>query len=816
MKESSLLSRLRLSFRRSTFKANALQAMASGAAFAWCFAASPPPLLAFVALAPFLLLLSQPKTLRLGWLFGAAYWLAAMPWIVATIETFGGVPPGLSHFLLLLMALYLGFESAIFAWLGAKIWRHGGGQGSLLRYAGLPALWVLLEAQRGFFFNGFPWNLAAYAWTDLPGALPLSAWVGALGVSFLLVFANVAVASAWETRRLAVPAACLLAVLLVLCLAGRFSRADAPTRGGIEVRLVQPNSAITRDSEQIERQYQRLLDLSAAECDPSREVLLVWPESAAWPYLYERSLRLRDDLARLSARGCHVLLSSASSEAAVGQEVGQEQGWRNVALLVGKLGVEAEYAKRRLVPWGEYVPLKSVLPFVGYLARNAGEFVPGKELGLMDIGGEKLAPSLAELFRGLLCDKVSDRWTVKQLEGWMTGAHFNPTLPSIPQRASRPLKFSGGEYLNKPALAHAMSRHWNEAITLIADGDFDNWFKRGFGDEKAPDKMLRTIGLANAYGPPSGVRDRTVSRYIIQMGGNLPICYKDIRTTLMGMGSMLSHYFERSERVQQIAEMMNARLPHAWLEEQPNLRPEQMQLRRSLEMIDKVIDRPAPGYGIERVLYELDRGTPCKSALIADYYVVNSADLLPAIDAAIPGAPHGTLPMDRHIAAFIAVSMKRSMDNELIGLANKADEIGYRTAILRLIAIVQRTHQNYDLPRLSQVIVEMLEPVIAAFHNTAMRDHIRGEIAKYADGCRFDEMLLILDGDGSLRRADNDGFAHAMQEFANLERGRVWLANGGLTETARVRGIAQRAAAITATLASSACLAGYGVISVLF
>jgi len=394
LKESSLLSRLRLSFRRSTFKANALQAMASGAAFAWCFAASPPPLLAFVALAPFLLLLSQPKTLRLGWLFGAAYWLAAMPWIVATIETFGGVPPGLSHFLLLLMALYLGFESAIFAWLGAKIWRHGGGQGSLLRYAGLPALWVLLEAQRGFFFNGFPWNLAAYAWTDLPGALPLSAWVGALGVSFLLVFANVAVASAWETRRLAVPAACLLAVLLVLCLAGRFSRADAPTRGGIEVRLVQPNSAITRDSEQIERQYQRLLDLSAAECNPSREVLLVWPESAAWPYLYERSLRLRDDLARLSARGCHVLLSSASSEAAVGQEVGQEQGWRNVALLVGKLGVEAEYAKRRLVPWGEYVPLKSVLPFVGYLARNAGEFVPGKELGLMDIGGEKLAPAI--------------------------------------------------------------------------------------------------------------------------------------------------------------------------------------------------------------------------------------------------------------------------------------------------------------------------------------------------------------------------------------------------------------------------------------
>ena len=431
-------------------------------------------------------------------------------------------------------------------------------------------------------------------------------------------------------------------------------------------------------------------------------------------------------------------------------------------------------------------------------------------------GGEKLAPSLAELFRGLLCDKIADRWTIKQLEGWMTGAHFNPTLPSIPQRASRPLKFSGGEFLNKPALAHAMSRHWNEAIALIADGDFDNWFKRGFGDEKAADKMLRIVGLANAYGAQSGIRDRTVSRYIILMGGNLPICYKDIRTSLMGLGSMLSHYFERSERVQQIAELMNARLPHAWLEEQPNLRPDQMQLRRSLEIIDKVIDRAAPGYGIERVLYELDRGTPCKSALIADYYVVNSADLLPAIDAAIPGAPHATLPMDRHIAAFIAVNMKRSMDNELIGLANKDDDIAYRTAILRLLAIVQRVHQQYDLPRLSQVVVEMLEPVIVAFHNAGMRDHIRGQIDTHAHGCRFDEMLLLLDGDGSLRRADTDGFAQAMLEYAGLERGRAWLANGGLTETSRVRGIAQRAAAVTATLTSSACLAAYGVVAALF
>ena len=180
------------------------------------------------------------------------------------------------------------------------------------------------------------------------------------------------------------------------------------------------------------------------------------------------------------------------------------------------------------------------------------------------------------------------------------------------------------------------------------------------------------------------------------------------------------------------------------------------------------------------------------------------------------GAPHGTLPMDRHIAAFIAATLKRNTDNELLDLANKDNEITYRTAILRLLAIVQRMYQDYKLPRLTQAVVEMLEPVIAGFHNTDMRDHVRVEIGKYAAGCRLDEILLLLDGDGSLRRADEKGFAHAVQQYGNLELGRAWLTSGGLTEPLRIRNIAQRTAAITATLISSTCIAAYGLYAMLF
>ena len=50
-------------------------------------------------------------------------------------------------------------------------------------------------------------------------------------------------------------------------------------------------------------------------------------------------------------------------------------------------------------------------------------------------GGEKVSPTMAEMLRGLLSDKVSDRWTLRNLEMWMLGQYFNPVLPSLPQRA---------------------------------------------------------------------------------------------------------------------------------------------------------------------------------------------------------------------------------------------------------------------------------------------------------------------------------------------------------------------------------------------
>ena len=122
--------------------------------------------LSCVALVPLLLALEGRRPFLTGWLHGAVAWAVSMSWIVETLTVYGQLDGWLAGVALLLLAAYLGLYHALFAALGARLWR------SRLRYAwlGLPALWVLLELARGWLATGFPWSLAAHAWLAALGS----------------------------------------------------------------------------------------------------------------------------------------------------------------------------------------------------------------------------------------------------------------------------------------------------------------------------------------------------------------------------------------------------------------------------------------------------------------------------------------------------------------------------------------------------------------------------------------------------------------------------------------------------------------------
>jgi apolipoprotein N-acyltransferase len=365
-------------------------ALLSGLLWAACFGERELRVATWLALVPLFLLIARLpergagwEAFRLGFAHGFATWLLGVWWIAPTLTTYGQLGTALGIAGLVLLAAYLGLFHAVFAVLAARA-RPASWALTAIGWAGL---WTVLEVVRGWLITGFPWNLAAYAWVGMPGALPLSAWIGAWGVGFLLIAANAGIGLALIRRRWEIAAVAVAAPLVVLAAGARWAAPDDLDRAAARpVRLVQPNIAnlVTWDAAAVEAGYQRLLRLSRDACDQPG-ALLVWPESAAWPLVWADDARLRDDVAALNAAGCTVLLNSVRSEN--GRDF-------NSAVLAAPAQPARFADKRHLVPFGEYVPLKSLLPFADKLARNVGDFSPSSALVLLPWGDERLGVAI--------------------------------------------------------------------------------------------------------------------------------------------------------------------------------------------------------------------------------------------------------------------------------------------------------------------------------------------------------------------------------------------------------------------------------------
>jgi apolipoprotein N-acyltransferase len=104
--------------------------------------------------------------------------------------------------------------------------------------------------------------------------------------------------------------------------------------------------------------------------------LVIWPESSTpFPFMDDKAggERIR---ALVRETGIELLLGS--------DQIGASKEYYNAAFLVRKdASVAGVYQKMHLVPFGEFVPLKELLFFVGPLVEQVGGFTPGREMVML-------------------------------------------------------------------------------------------------------------------------------------------------------------------------------------------------------------------------------------------------------------------------------------------------------------------------------------------------------------------------------------------------------------------------------------------------
>lgn len=333
-------------------------ALLAGALPAFAFPESNIAWFAYIALVPWMMMLRTAPTGRRafldGWIGGLGFMLAVHQWLIPSLHVF-----------ILVLGGFLGLLWGPWGWLVRFMLR---GRPSVRRtvaaLAVLPSGWLIIETVRSLDGLGGPWGLLGASQWDVAPALRLASVGGVWLVSLLVVAVNTAL-----TVLLTVPPVRTTAVAgLTACVVAvgvAWVWAPLPENAGhARVAIVQPGVIGG-----IERRFVRSEELTRSLAGQDLD-LVVWGESSVG-----RDLTTRPDLANrvveLSRQvGSPVLVNMD----APGSDEAGRTGIFKSAVLVGPDGLTGDrYDKMRLVPFGEYIPMRDALGWATSVGKAASQ-----------------------------------------------------------------------------------------------------------------------------------------------------------------------------------------------------------------------------------------------------------------------------------------------------------------------------------------------------------------------------------------------------------------------------------------------------------
>jgi len=324
---------------------------------------------------------------RRGWCYGFGLFGSGVSWVYVSIHDFGAASPPLAGALTLAFVAGLALFFALLGWLWSRLLRHD--QAPLTNPLTFAALWLALDALRGWVLTGFPWLYAGYSQLDGP-----LAGLAPIGGIWLLTFALVLSAALLVelprlyARKPAFAGALVLLATPWLAALSLDGHAWTAAKGEpLSIAAVQGNVAqsLKWDPKKLEMQLLLYRDMSFASRPTD---LIVWPETAV-PILKEQAAGY---LAMM-----HGFAQDRDSALITGVPVRQrnaegQQRYYNGLTTAGD--AQGTYLKQKLVPFGEYVPLQDMLRgLIALFDLPMSDFARGEPgQALLTAKGYQIAP----------------------------------------------------------------------------------------------------------------------------------------------------------------------------------------------------------------------------------------------------------------------------------------------------------------------------------------------------------------------------------------------------------------------------------------
>lgn len=381
------------------------------------------------------------------------------------------------------------------------------------------------------------------------------------------------------------------------------------------------------------------------------------------------------------------------------------------------------------------------------------------------VSEQRVPAGLSELLRGLLVDDPAHRWRLGDIQMWLDGRRMTTKQPPPVLRAQRGFEVDGEEYDTARHLALALDGQQPEvASRILRSPNFETWVTRSLGDKQVVEAINMAFSTrSESAGGAAGQNAQMVSRVLMALDPGAPIRFRDASTAVDGIGALLAVTMLNGGDLGLPSEILQARLPQFWCLRQGTAKGEDQATIRMFDKMVRFLDDKRPGYGVERVAYEMMPGLHCQSPFVESRYVEQMSEMLPAIEFAVQAKTVDVSPVDRHIAAFMAVH-ETNVDEGLLYTLIHNDPATRILGSLQLLAYLQEKYGPPLVPSLIQLFGQQAKPVIERFRSRYTRTRMQNGLTAILKESNLRKLADYLDS-ADEQRKDAQRFQRARLEY---------------------------------------------------
>jgi serine/threonine protein kinase len=371
---------------------------------------------------------------------------------------------------------------------------------------------------------------------------------------------------------------------------------------------------------------------------------------------------------------------------------------------------------------------------------------------------------LLDMMRGALTDNPTERWGMEQLVNFAAGKKYNLIPVNAPRDTTRAYPFAGTDYVTLRSLAYGYTTQWDSSIASIKDVKFVKWMDTITYKNDMKEKIERMHVRASRSAAKGKGADEIIAKTITTLDPYGALRVKQTALTASALPYALCVAFKDGDLGKQLAlrEIVEFELAGYWRDAHDY---NYSKLSYSPEVIRALLQVQSAGFGMERVLYEVNAELPCMSRNYARYYALNVKTMLMVLESvAKEKAAHDKL-YDKHLLAFIAA---RANINKEVKIKDFRDypelQNNNELSSIVLLAMAQEKAKIESLPALCCWAGLRVAEMIEHFHSYEVRQHFSRDIQAILPRGRLSYLVRVLQNRDYIMR-DVQGHQKAIATF---------------------------------------------------